>query len=469
MSRSADQLQQSLRALPAVDRLLQHELLEPVSLFLAREWMTLMAREVLEDSRAAIRQGGDAPELDVLAARVAEVCRELRHGGIRRVINATGIVLHTNLGRSPLSLDVARDAMAASAQSVSVEMDLRTGERGNRYESVQRLLSVLTGCESSLVVNNNAAAVLLVLNTFARDKEVILSRGEMIEIGGSFRLPEIILSSGAGLREVGTTNRTHLKDYRNAVSSRSGLLMKAHTSNYRVEGFTHSVPAQDLLDLSKETGVPVYEDLGSGSLIDIADYGLTSEPTVQQVVAFGIPIVSFSGDKLLGGPQAGIIVGEKRFIDAILENHLLRALRIDKVSMALLERTLQTYLDPAGPQAKVPIHFLLSRSVDALEQTARELVARCESVQLQLEPRAGSSAVGGGACPTDELSTWVVELIHPRLKPDALARRFRSLPTPVLGRIRGDRFCLDMRALLPQDLEELITSLRGMDEEIDSR
>ncbi len=236
---------------------------------LAREWITRVVRRVLDEARSAIRAGQASPGLDGLAARVASECRELRHGGLTRVVNATGIVLHTNLGRSPLAAGVVQTAAAEATGCVSVEMDLETGERGNRYASVQRLLSTLTGCESSVVVNNNAAAVLLVLNTFARGRDVVLSRGEMIEIGGSFRLPEIICSSGANLVEVGATNRTHLADYRRAAGPGTGLLMKAHTSNYRVVGFTAAVSARDLMKLSEDLGVPVYEDLGSGSLVDL--------------------------------------------------------------------------------------------------------------------------------------------------------------------------------------------------------
>ncbi|MBI4870289.1 MAG: L-seryl-tRNA(Sec) selenium transferase [Candidatus Riflebacteria bacterium] len=455
----------SLRSLPSVDRLVAHPILAEVSAWLGLEWIVATARAVVDEARAGLRLGGSGCDVDSLAAGVAARCRQLRFGGLRRVVNATGVLLHTNLGRAVLAPEVVSEAVAEAAGSVSVELDLRTGERGNRYESVQRLLTALTGCESSVVVNNNAAAVLLVLNTFARGREVVLSRGEMIEIGGSFRLPEIIRSSGATLVEVGTTNRTHLADYRKALSPRTGLLMKVHTSNYRVVGFTKAVEARDLLGLAAESGVPVYEDLGSGSLVELGKYGLTPEPTVQQAVVAGLPLVSFSGDKLLGGPQAGLIVGRRALIDELLSNHLLRALRVDKLTLALLERTLATYLDPAGPQRRIPLHGLLARPIEELRRMAVRLVDEARRSRLSLAVRDDSAAVGGGACPTDKLPTVVVEIFDERRTPDELASLLRRGARPVLGRIREDRLCLDMRTVLSEELETLLAALEAADRE----
>ncbi|MBI3892612.1 MAG: L-seryl-tRNA(Sec) selenium transferase, partial [Candidatus Wallbacteria bacterium] len=446
-----------------VDRLLARPELREAQDWLGHEWIASAVRLTVEEARARIRSGGATPGPEVLARVALDRCRELRFGGLRRVLNATGVLLHTNLGRACLDAGLVREAGDAASCAVSVEMELATGERGNRYASVQRLLSALTGCESSLVVNNNAAAVLLVLNTFARDREVVLSRGELIEIGGSFRLPDIILASGARLREVGTTNRTHLSDFKKGVGPQTGLLMKTHTSNYRIEGFTKSVTARELMKLSADTGLPVYEDLGSGSLVDVSAYGLTPEPTVQQVVASGIPLVSFSGDKLLGGPQAGVIVGKKAMVDRLLENHLLRALRVDKFTMALLERSLQKYLDPKGPTTLIPTHRLLARSPEELHRQAEEVLARARPARLEVAVVAASSAVGGGACPTDTLPTWLLAVSSAGCGPDELARRFRQLELPVIGRVHDGRFCLDMRTVSSEDLAELAESLGSVD------
>lgn len=382
------------------------------------------------------------------------------------MVNATGVVLHTNLGRACIGRELALEAVEAARGAVSVELDLATGERGNRYESVQRLLGALTGCEASVVVNNNAAAVLLVVNTLALGKEVVVSRGELIEIGGSFRLPEILVGSGAVLREVGTTNRTHLADFRKAIGPSTGLLMKTHTSNYRVEGFTKTVSARELMALSAETGVPVYEDLGSGSLADLGRYGLTPEPTVQQVVASGIPLVSFSGDKLLGGPQAGIIVGTRALVGRLMENHLLRALRTDKLTMALLERTLAQYLDPKGPSALIPTHQLLARTPEELRGLAQQVLAGGRLERLDAHLLQDRAAVGGGACPTDTLPTWTITLAHDGSGADDLAARFRARETPVIGRVKDGKFCLDMRTVRADDVGELSSALGAVDREL---
>ncbi|MBI2945009.1 MAG: L-seryl-tRNA(Sec) selenium transferase [Candidatus Wallbacteria bacterium] len=456
----------ALRSLPSVERLVTSADLDEARQWLGRGWITETARRVVQEEREHRGRGGSPRDPAELASTVLARCRSLRFGGIRRVVNATGVVLHTNLGRACIDRELALEAVEAARGAVSVELDLATGERGNRYESVQRLLGALTGCEASVVVNNNAAAVLLVVNTLALGKEVVVSRGELIEIGGSFRLPEILVGSGAVLREVGTTNRTHLADFRKAIGPSTGLLMKTHTSNYRVEGFTKTVSARELMALSAETGVPVYEDLGSGSLADLGRYGLTPEPTVQQVVASGIPLVSFSGDKLLGGPQAGIIVGTRALVGRLMENHLLRALRTDKLTMALLERTLAQYLDPKGPSALIPTHQLLARTPEELRGLAQQVLAGGRLERLDAHLLQDRAAVGGGACPTDTLPTWTITLAHDGSGADDLAARFRARETPVIGRVKDGKFCLDMRTVRADDVGELSSALGAVDREL---
>jgi L-seryl-tRNA(Ser) seleniumtransferase len=387
------------------------------------------------------------------------VCAVVRGDGfsLRPVINATGVVLHTNLGRALLSgAALARVGAVATAYS-NLELDLDTKERGSRYAHVDGLLRRLTGAEDALVVNNNAAAVLLALESLARGREVVVSRGELIEIGGEFRIPDIMQRSGARLREVGTTNRTHPRDYAEAIGPDTALLLKVHTSNYRVVGFTAEVSSRELAQLGRERGIPVMEDLGSGSLLDLRRHGFPYEPTVQEVVAAGIDVVSFSGDKLLGGPQAGLVVGRRDLVGRLKKNPLNRALRIDKLTVAALEATLTAY--EAGDALRtIPTLGLLTEPLGGIRARARRLLARL-APDLRRRFNAGlveaASQVGGGALPTVELPTIAVALGADAVQTRALDAALRAGDPPVIGRIVDDRLLLDCRTVLSSDVARL--------------
>lgn len=404
---------------------------------------------------------------------LAELCQEMESylataasPCYKRVVNAAGIILHTNLGRSLLCTQ-AREAMdGAAAGYTNLEYDLERGTRGERYSHVEELLTKLTGAESALVVNNNAAAVLLVLNSLAAGKEVIVSRGELVEIGGSFRIPEVLKLGGVQLVEVGTTNRTHLKDYGEAITENTGLLLKVHTSNYRITGFTSSVKRGELVQLASEKGLPVVEDLGSGTLFDLSIYGLHDETPIPEVIKSGVDVVTFSGDKLLGGPQAGVIVGKKEYINHMKSNQLTRALRIDKFNIAALEATLREYLRPETVVTRLPIYRMLTTSLEELasrgERIKKALLAS-EKVKQQIEVQLESTKaqMGGGSLPGQEIPSMglVINFYHQTLTEAEQA--LRSLPVPIVGYIDKNKYVLDMRTLLPGD-EEII--IRGIEE-----
>lgn len=437
-----------LRRLPAV-----HELVRVCSeqgLDYPQNALADMAREVLAQWRSAIFEKGEAPpEIAELAEDVRARVREKFLPRLRRVINATGVVLHTNLGRAPLSR-TARAALDAVAQSYcNLEIDLNTGRRGSRYNHIENLLITLTGAEAGLVVNNNAAAVLLALHSLARGREVIVGRGELIEIGGSFRIPEVLTQSGAYLIEVGTTNKTYLRDYEQAIGPETALLLKVHPSNYRILGFTREVMRAELVSLGRKHQIPVLEDLGSGSLVDLRQYGIEAEPTVQASVQAGVDVVTFSGDKLLGGPQAGIIIGRACHLQVMKRNPLLRALRVDKLTLAALEATLQLYLREKATQT-LPVLRMLTLSqaeiTDAAAVLKEELLERVGS-WCRVELREGASRVGGGALPLTELPTTLVVLYPEVMSAAALAGQLRHGNPPVFVRVQADGVIIDPRAL----------------------
>lgn len=380
----------------------------------------------------------------------------------RRVINATGVIIHTNLGRSilpSLTMDVLH---SAGFRYSNLEFDLQKGERGNRYSLVEQLLCELTGAEAALVVNNNAAAVLIVLDTLAKGKEAIVSRGQLVEIGGSFRIPDVMARSGACLVEVGATNRTHLRDYRNAITDSTGLLMKVHCSNYRIIGFTSEISNEDLAVLGKENNIPVMEDLGSGCFVDLSRFGLTKEPTVQEVVKSGVDVVTFSGDKLLGGPQAGIIIGSEEIIDQIKENPLNRALRIDKFTLAGLESILRFYLDEELALKTIPTLAMIAAPIEVVEKRAMKFMAECNEqlkVKCQLGIRDAASMVGGGAMPEQSVASKAVSIKPTVMTVNQLERALRQLEIPVIGRLEDDRLLFDMRTVADDELELLSKSL----------
>ena len=381
---------------------------------------------------------------------------------LRRVVNGTGVVIHTNLGRSLLASQAIAQMESVARYYSNLEYDLDLGERGSRYSHVEDLLLELTGAEAALVVNNNAAAVLLALDTLARGREVVVSRGQLIEIGGSFRIPEVMSRSGAVLREVGTTNKTHLRDYENALSDRTALLLKVHTSNFRLLGFTAEVPLEQLVALGRTQQIPVMEDLGSGSLLDLSPFGLEKEPTVPEAVRSGADLVTFSGDKLLGGPQAGIIVGQKEMIQALRRNPLNRALRIDKITLAALEATLHLYRRADQALSEIPTLRMLSLALPDLLRRARRwlrLLRRAIGSKIQIEITLTQSQVGGGALPLSTPDSYALVLTPQTGTINELEKHLRFWEIPIIGRIEKERLLLDLRTLQEADRPILLQAL----------
>jgi len=457
----ADQTANLLRELPSIDRLLKHVHCESLLTRYAREYVTEQCRLVLDQLRAEIRQGSRTIDLgeESIIERIENCIVTDSQPGHIRVVNATGTILHTNLGRALLSR-AAIDAMLAVADHpINLEYDLVAGKRGKREETLEELLIHLTGAEAATVVNNNAAAILLGLNTLAEDKEVIVSRGELIEIGGSFRIPEIMAKSGAILKEVGSTNRTHPADYENAINEKTALLLKVHTSNYKVVGFTAEVTLEELVAIGKKHNLPVMEDLGSGALIDLSQYGLQKEPLVGERIQAGADVVTFSGDKILGGPQAGLIVGKKELIGKMSKNHLQRALRCGKLTLAALEATLRRYRQSPNIVEEIPTLRAFTRPIDEIRILGEELLTKLQAAlgkEFQIQLEDSTAQIGSGALPIEELPTVVVSVEHPRLSANIIAQKFRAAHPPIIGRINDDRFLLDLRTIF--DANDLIPS-----------
>jgi L-seryl-tRNA(Ser) seleniumtransferase len=445
----------SLRLLPPIDECIAAAERELEVHRLSRGYLKLLARRAQNAIRGAIA-AGDAALPATRDGMLARVTAEVRAAfaadrpALTPVINATGVVLHTNLGRALLA-EAAIDAVVQAARSpVNLEYDLESGGRGDRDTLIEDELCALTGAEAATVVNNNAAAVLLALSALAAGREVVVSRGELIEIGGAFRIPEVMAQSGARLREVGTTNRTHPRDYATAIGPETALLMKVHPSNYRVVGFTSEVSLGELVALGRERGVEVVEDLGSGALLDLTAFGLPREPLVAESVAAGAGLVSFSGDKLLGGPQAGIIVGRRALVERLKAHPLKRALRCDKLTLAALCVTLRIYLRSRSVADAIPTMRLLTRTVDELERmatAARAMLAERLGPDFAIEIVPSTSEIGSGSLPTSELPSRALAITHPELSPDAIAARFRRAHPPVIGRISEGVFQLDLRSV----------------------
>jgi L-seryl-tRNA(Ser) seleniumtransferase len=444
------------RAIPSVDRLLKLEAVDSLVDRYGRPLVVDTLRAVLDEQRAAFEQAPAQTDLDTsaLIAACAAKLRATTQASLKPVFNLTGTVLHTNLGRALLPRAAAEAALMAMTHAVNLEFDLGGGERGERDSHVETWLKRLTGAEAAVVVNNNAAAVYLTLNTFALRREVIVSRGELIEIGGAFRIPDIMARAGCKLREVGTTNRTHERDYADAIDARTAAIMKVHASNYAIHGFTASVPEAKLAAIAHEHKLPFWVDLGSGTLVDLENYGLTHEPTPRDAIASGADIVTFSGDKLLGGPQSGLIVGRKELIAKIKKNPMKRALRVDKITLAALEATLRLYADPGRLASEVPTLRLLTRKQTEIEaQAQRVLPALAAAVAAQADAKivACASQIGSGALPVDALPSAGIALT-PRAKrkggaAELLSNAFRALPVPVIGRLKDGAFILDLRCL----------------------
>lgn len=455
-----NQQKEALRRLPAVHVILEQPALKPWLTRLPRERITQAAAGVVSRHRRRILAdaGSPVPEAADLAIQAAEELDALLRPALRRVINATGVVLHTNLGRALLSRAATAAMQEAALYPSNLEYRLESGSRGSRHEHVEALLRRLTGAEAALVVNNNAAAVFLVLRTLAREKEVIVSRGQLVEIGGSFRVSEIMQESGARLVEVGTTNKTHPRDVEQAITPETALLMKVHTSNFRIIGFTREVSREELTELGERHQLPTYEDLGSGVLYDLAARGIGDEPTVQDCIKAGIDVVSFSGDKLLGGPQAGIILGKKQWIDRMKKNQLLRSLRVDKCTLAGLEATLHHYLQPEEAAREIPTLRQLLATAGEIRERAERLHRRLQEAvgdRLQSEVVPSLSQVGGGSLPGWELDTWCVALTSPRHSAAALEAGLRRGETPVIARIVKEQLLLDLRTVTDEELGDI--------------
>jgi len=444
-----------LRAIPKIDDILrlpalaQTALPAPAFTELVREYIDSLRADILADKVHVI------PGEEELCAQLLALAQNRALPSMREVINATGVTLHTNLGRACLSESAARAAYHAARRYSTLEYDLKTGERGSRYSHVEALLCRLTGAESALVVNNNAAAVLLILSAIASGGEVITSRGELVEIGGSFRIPEIMQQCGCRLREVGATNKTHLRDYENAIGEETRALLKVHTSNFRIVGFSQSVSLQQLVELGRKSGLPVIEDLGSGCFIDLRPLGIRDEPTVMESVKAGVDILSFSGDKLLGGPQAGIILGKKEWISKLKKHPLNRAVRVDKMTLAALEATLRSYLDPAAAVREIPTLRMITEDAAVLHERALCLCEKLTAEGVLAEVIADEDQVGGGSVPCQMLPAWVVAVTPKNGSVDMLEEKLRLLPRPIIGRIAHDRYLLDLRTLWEEDFAEI--------------
>jgi len=453
----------ALRALPSVDAFLQSDAGRALVDAHGRALVVAALRAELARVRGGIRAGGEGAALAAaLPVRVAAALDAGALSDLRPVLNLTGTVLHTNLGRALLADEAIAAACAAMAHPLALEFDLDDGGRGRRDDHLRELLRELTGAEDALVVNNNAAAVLLALNTFGEGREAIVSRGELIEIGGAFRMPDIMARAGTRLVEVGTTNRTHARDYEAALGPGTGLLLKVHASNYRIEGFTAEVPATELAAIARRADVPLLNDLGSGSLLDLSRFGLRREPTVAEAVAEGADLVTFSGDKLLGGAQAGFIVGRRDLVEAIDRNPLKRALRLDKIRLAALEATLRLYRDPDRLAQRLPTLRLLARPLAGIVAQAARLAPQVDALLQPLGFAAETcdcrSQVGSGALPVDTIASAGLRLTGSGGDaPERLAARLRALSVPVVGRIRDGALVLDLRCL--DEDQSLLSSL----------
>lgn len=463
-----------LRELPRVDDLLGNpEIYDPTS-DIPRALARMAIREALDIERRALREEmPDALDLPALTSRVRSHVQASYFKRLRSCVNATGIVVHTNLGRAPLSLDVAMQVAEIASHYSTLEFDIHTGERGSRHSLVEHLLTTITGAQAACVVNNNAAAVLLVLSEFARGKEVIVSRGELIEIGGSFRIPDIMALSGARMVEVGTTNKTHMTDYERAITPDTAMILKVHPSNYRVVGFHEEVKPDALVDLARKHNLMVFEDQGSGMLVDLAEGGIANnEHTANWSIAQGIDVVSCSGDKLLGASQAGIILGSAELIGRIKENPFMRAMRPDKLTLAALEATLRDYLEQGRPWQRIPVLQMLSMTETELKRRARRLGERLaeefvkariprETIRAVLEVRESSSFAGGGSLPTNELPTWVVTLDFPGHKATEVRHwLLNNSERPVVTRVENERIVCDVRTLVDvRDENDLVDAL----------
>ncbi len=455
-----------LRKLPKIDELLK---LQSVNKLIEENSRTIVLeslREAIEFYRNGILKGNvDSLNTEQVLDFAVHTLESKNKMHLERVINATGTVIHTNLGRSLLGKKAIENVITVAGSYNNLEYDIESGKRGSRYSHIEEIIKKVTGAEAAMVVNNNAAAIMLVLDTLAKEKEVIVSRGELVEIGGSFRIPEVMKFSGAKLVEIGTTNRTHLYDYENNIRENTGVLLKVHTSNFKVLGFTEGVALEQLVELGENHEIPVVEDIGSGVLIDFGKYGFTYEPTVQDSIKKGIDVVTFSGDKMLGGPQAGIIVGKKKYIDRMKKNQLTRALRVDKMTLAALEGTLKYYIDEKEAIDNIP-------SLNMILMPKEEVKKKCILLKRKLQSKTkdfkfyidkGESMEGGGSMPTEKIETYVVKVTSEKFSPEDMERKLRLGETPLIARVYNDELVLDGRTLFKEDFDEIVQCFKAIE------
>uniref|UniRef100_A0A7C6EDZ2 L-seryl-tRNA(Sec) selenium transferase n=1 Tax=candidate division WOR-3 bacterium TaxID=2052148 RepID=A0A7C6EDZ2_UNCW3 len=452
--------QDRLRNLPSVEKVMNEPKIISLLTQIPRRLIIRTVRDYLEKLRAGII-AGKPEEFDLLD--LVQKVEGLRRPSLKRAINGLGVVLHTGLGRSPLSRQAQAALVEITENFCCLAIDLATGRRGERYSHVDSLLCELTGAESAMVVNNNAAATMLILNTLAENREVVISRGQLVEIGGAFRMPDVMRRSGAIMVEVGTTNRTHLKDYEQAINEKTALLMRVHMSNYRIIGFTKEVPLEDLVALGKKHNIPVVDDLGSGALIDLSKYGLPKEPMVQESIQTGADVVCFSGDKLIGGPQAGIIVGKKCYIERMKKNPLTRALRCGKLTYGALEATLRLFLDEKRLLKEHPLFQILLKPINQMAKEAKSLYKRLaefigDSATINIKDSV--SEIGGGSLATESMPTKVLAIKPKKITSEELAKRLRYYDPPIFGRIEKDEYLLDFRTIRSDEIAIIAQALK---------
>ncbi len=448
-----------LRQIPSIEEILQSEKLRDYISSLSRPLVTRVSRRVVEEVRKEISRKRVSFSREEILERIVEELEILSISTLKPVINGSGVIIHTNLGRAPIGEDVLKHLAGISRGYSSLEYDLKKGRRGERTVILEKLLCELSGSEGALAVNNNAGAVLLILSGFARGKEVIISRGELVQIGGGFKIPEILAESGAVMKEVGTTNRTSLSDYRRAINKNSKIILKVHKSNFWMSGFVEEVSIEELVRLGRKNRLLVVEDLGSGAVLYTENYGLGHEPRISEAVSSGADLVCFSGDKLLGGPQAGVIVGRKKYIEILRKHPLYRALRVDKMVIAGLEQMILNYLKK--DEDKIPVWRMISASPDDLRKRGEEIKDKLKECGIQVSLKESRSTVGGGSLPGETLGTIVLS-IDSQTPPASLAERFRSLNYPIIGRIEKNRFVLDLRTIFPEQDEIVIKEIKNI-------
>ncbi len=472
-----DMHQNILRTIPSVNEFLESPEISKLTDLYPRQFVADAIREVLEDIRRHLIGMDSTPqknqnqvfttlqEMDFSPQKLYPLIQQVLQQklcGIEHAINATGIILHTGLGRAPIADEAATQLQNVLKSFCTLEIEKATGRRGSRYHSVEQLICTITGAESALVVNNNAAAVLLTLDTLARGKEVVISRSQLVEIGGSFRMPDVMTKSGAILVEVGTTNKTYIADYSNAITECTGLILKVHQSNFKIVGFTETVDLKDLVSLCQTHNIPVFYDLGSGALIDLQGFGLPHEPTVQESIKAGVDVVTFSTDKLLGGPQGGIIAGKKKWIEPIKKNPLTRALRVGKLTIAALEATLRLYLEDDLVIKKIPVLRLITASLETIEERCTRLINKVSSetrAYMNISIVNGFSEMGGGSLPGEGIPTRLISLHSEKISAEEIAARMRGNTPPIFARIEQDHVLLDMRTVYDTEVEMIAAAL----------